>query len=76
MLASSNCTDGDIRLVGGSTSSEGIVEMCLGRHYGYICQSESSTDYNKAILTCGHLGYDPAGGKSIDTYITHTHTHI
>ena len=51
-------------MVGGSTSSEGIVEMCLGGHYGYICQSESNTDINKAMLTCGQLRYDPAGEKS------------
>ena len=51
-------------MVGGSTSSEGIVEMCLGGHYGYICQSESNTDIKKAMLTCGQLRYDPAGEKS------------
>ena len=59
-----NCTDGDIRLVGGSTSSEGIVEMCLGGHYGYICQDEMGTNDKKGILTCEQLGYDPAGEKS------------
>ena len=48
--------------------------MCLGGHYGYICQGEFSIDNNKAILTCGQLGYDPAGEEeSTDTYMTHTH---
>ena len=37
--------------------------MCLGGHYGYICQDEFSTDSKKAILACGQLGYDPAGEK-------------
>ena len=41
--------------------------MCLGGHYGYICQDELSTDYSKAILTCRQLGYDPAGEESTDT---------
>ena len=50
--------------------------MCLGGHYGYICQGESSTDYNRAIFICGQLGYDPAGEESIDTCISLTHTHI
>ena len=48
--------------------------MCLGGHYGYICQGEVSTDYNRAILICGQLGYDPAGEESIDTCITHSQT--
>ena len=49
--------------------------MCLGGHYGYICQSELiiSTDYKKAILTCEQLGYDPAGEEPIAD-VSHTHT--
>ena len=65
LASDNNCTDGDIRLVGGSTSSEGIVEMCLGGHYGYICQGKDSTDDKEGILTCEQLGYDPAGKWSI-----------
>ena len=61
-------------MVRGSTSSEGIVEMCLGGYYGYISQKFISTDYKKGILTCRQLGYDPAGEKSIDAYMTHTQT--
>ena len=48
--------------------------MCLGGHYGYICQGEVSGDYNRAILICGQLGYDPAGEESIDTCITYSQT--
>ena len=35
--------------------------MCLGGHYGYICQGKDSTDDKEGILTCEQLGYDPAG---------------
>ena len=69
LASDNNCTDGDIRLVGGSTSSEGIVEMCLGGHYGYICQDKESTDDKEGILTCEQLGYDPAGECSVWIYM-------
>ena len=47
--------------------------MCLGGHYGYICQDVvSTTGFNKPRLICKQLGYDPAGEESIDTCITHT----
>ena len=55
----SSCVDGDVRLVGGVTDSEGTVEVCLNNAWGTICHgSWSSTDAN---VVCGQLGYQPTG---------------
>ena len=65
LASDNNCTDGDIRLVRGSISSEKIVEMCLGGHYCYVCQDKENTDDKEGILTFEQLRYDPAGECSI-----------
>ena len=53
------CTDGDVRLSGGPTESEGTVEVCFDNLWGLVAQSEWST--SDAEVTCQQLGY-PAEG--------------
>ena len=53
----SNCTHGDIRLVGGSTDYEGNVEVCVSGVWGTICDSSwSSSDAQVACAQAGYLG--------------------
>ena len=71
----SNCSDGDIRLVGGNTQYEGRVEVCLNRAWGTVCSSRysnwwwsyyyyrwSSTDTN---VVCRQLGHMELGNGTI-----------
>ena len=39
LLNTGLCQDGEVRLVGGSSPSEGRVEYCRGNVWGTICDS-------------------------------------
>lgn len=64
---SSNCTDGDIRLVGGSTVYEGRVEFCVNNVWGTICYGNSRYSYRDywgqtdGMVVCRQLGYQELG---------------
>ena len=60
-----DCVDDDIRLIGGSTSLEGTVEICRNKVWGGVCISYWwSVRYAKVV--CSQLGYQTSG----ITYIT------
>ncbi len=43
ILHSANCTDGALRLVGGSTDREGQVEVCVGgRRWRTVCTGKQN----------------------------------
>ena len=51
----SNCSDGDVRLVGGSNPLEGRVEVCINRAWGTICDNGFSD--RDATVVCNQLQY-------------------
>ena len=53
----SSCSDYDVRLVNGSDSNEGRVEVCLQGDWGAVY--ESSWDRRDARVVCRQLGYQP-----------------
>ena len=63
-----NCSDGEVRLVGGRTPYEGRVEICISQVWGTICSTtyrDSSTnnywDRNDATVVCRQLGHQELG---------------
>ena len=56
---SDNCTEGDLRLVGGRSPNEGRLEICLNEQWGTVCHDYwSAAD---ASVACRQLEFLSAG---------------
>ena len=53
------CTNGTLRLVNGSSTNEGRLEICINGCWGTICD-DSWTNAN-AQVACRQLGYSTTG---------------
>ena len=68
-----NCTDGDVRLVGGSTEYEGRVELCFNKAWGTICGRYYGWSSNDIHVVCRQLGHVGLGKPKnlLSTCMTH-----
>ena len=55
----SNCTDGDIQLVGGSNKYEGRIEICVNQAWGTVCSYSHNNNVGKVV--CGQIGAQTLG---------------
>ena len=59
------CVHGDLRLVGGSDSLEGRLEICYFNQWGTICDDSWTT--NEARVACKQLGYSDTSKKNTES---------
>ena len=52
----SPCTDGEVRLIGGSFSNKGRLEVCLNNAWGSVCDSVGVFTRDEAKVVCRQLG--------------------
>ena len=64
----SQCTDGDVRLVDGTSERNGRVEICFGGVWGTVCDDD--WDDRDAGVVCRELGFTDSEG--ITNYILYT----
>ncbi len=58
----SNCTDGEIRLVGGANATLGAVQVCMNNAWGSVCNDRFGT--NDATVVCRQLGFPVTGAEA------------
>ena len=49
-----DCTDGEVRLMNGTNTLEGRLEVCINRAWGTVCSADISED--EATVICSQLG--------------------
>lgn len=53
------CINGDVRLIGGSQSSEGRVEVCYDNEWGTVCDEFWGAE--DAGVVCRRAGFSRSG---------------
>ena len=69
----SQCTYGDIRLVGGSGEYEGNVQICINETWGWVC--DNSWSLFDSRTACRQLGFSITGIYRYNDLISYHHSY-
>jgi len=61
-----NCSNGEVRLIGGSNNLEGRVEVCLNEAWGTVCDRRFNQDVANVI--CHQLNFK-INGKNLNPVV-------
>ena len=56
LVTYSNCTDGEMRLMGGTNEYQGRVEVCVNNAWGTVCSGTGSWSLTDAKVVCRSVG--------------------
>ena len=54
-----DCVDGDLRLMGGDSENEGVLQVCFNKRWGTV-NGDGWTDEDTQV-TCRQLGFNTEG---------------
>ena len=72
----SGCDDGDVRLVNGTTSLEGLVEICRNNDWGTAAACVGFWGSADASVVCRQLGFSPQGAEAFSQAAFGQHSFI
>ena len=55
-----DCEDGDLKVVEGRSSGEGLLKICHQKMYGTICGNNWDIDTD-SVVACRQLGFNRSG---------------
>ena len=61
LVTFSNCSDGDIRLIGGMSEYEGRLEICINNVWGTVCLHTYNRAAGNTQVVCHQLGHQELG---------------
>lgn len=65
-----DCSQGSLRLVGGSNSLSGRVEVCINNTWGTVC--DDGWGQTDAVVVCRQLNYSDAGTFLVQNQVGHS----